>query len=127
MRRNLSLSDEFPEIVCLCGSTRFTEQMLIEQWKLTKLGYIVLSWCALPNSYFSGSDITHIGEQENVKEIVDEGHKRKIDLADWLKIINIEGYVGESTHSEIEYAEKLNKPIVYLEPKNEEKTKNDQT
>jgi len=55
------LSDR--KIICLCGSTRFTEEMLVKQWELTKQGYIVLSWCALPDSYFKGEDTTHhIGE-----------------------------------------------------------------
>jgi len=104
-----------PEIVCLCGSTRFTAEMLILQWELTKQGKIVLSWCALPDSYFAGEDKTHIGDQEGVKELVDEVHKRKIDLADSVFVLNIGGYIGESTRSEIEYAESKNKPIEYLE------------
>lgn len=106
-----------PKIICLCGSTRFTEQMLIKQWGLTKQGYIVLSWCALPDSYFKGEDKHHIGDQEGVKEIVDEGHLRKIDLADEVLILNIGGYIGESTRNEIIYAQKQGKPIHFLEQK----------
>jgi len=104
-----------PKIICLCGSTRFTEQMLVKQWELTKKGFIVLSWCALPDSYFIGQDTTHVGDQENVKEIVDEVHKRKIDLADECFILNIDGYIGESTRSEIEYAKAHGKVIKFLE------------
>lgn len=104
-----------PEIVCLCGSTRFTGEMLIKQWELTKQGYIVLSWCALPDDYFKGEDKTHIGDQEGVKEIVDEAHLRKIDLADEVFAINVNGYIGESTRKEINYAKKMGKPIKYLE------------
>lgn len=104
---------DFPKIVCLCGSTRFTKQMLIKQWELTKQGIVVLSWCALPDSYFSGEDKTHIGDQEGVKEIVDEVHKRKIDLADEVLVLHIDGYIGESTRSEIDYAIKANKPVRY--------------
>lgn len=102
----------FPKIICLCGSTRFTEQMLVLQWQLTKQGLIVLSWCALPDSYTRES---HIGDIEGVKEIVDEVHKRKIDLADEVFVLNINGYIGESTRSEINYAIKTNKPVEYLE------------
>ena len=109
------IPNELPKIICLCGSTRFTNEMLIKQWELTKRGYIVLSWCALPESYFIGSDNAHIGDQEGVKEIVDEVHKRKIDLADEVFVLNIDGYIGESTSSEIAYSEKLGKPIKYLE------------
>jgi len=103
------------KVVCLCGSTRFTEEMLVKQWELTKQGYVVLGWCALPSSYFSGEDKTHIGDKEGVKEIVDEVHKRKIDLTDEVMVLNIGGYIGESTRGEIEYAKANDKPIFYLE------------
>lgn len=108
-----------PKIICLCGSTRFTDQMLIKQWEFTKQGCIVVSWCALPESYFNGPEKTHIGDQEGVKELVDEVHKRKIDLCDEVFVLDVDGYIGESTQSEIEYAEKIGKPIRYLEEEEE--------
>lgn len=104
------------KVICLCGSTRFTNEMLIKQWELTKQGNIVLTWCALPDSYFKGEDKTHIGNQEGVKAIVDEVHKRKIDLADEVLVINVGGYIGESTRSEVEYAIEHDKPVKWLEP-----------
>ena len=103
------------KVICLCGSTRFTQEMLVYQWELTKQGNVVLSWCALPDWYFKGEDKTHIGDQEGVKELVDEVHKRKIDLADEVHVLNIGGYIGQSTRSEIEYARLTHKPILYLE------------
>jgi len=102
------------KIVCLCGSTRFTEQMLIKQWELTKQGFIVVTWCALPDSYFKTKDKFHIGDQENVKEIIDELHKRKIDLCDEVFVIDVDGYIGNSTRSEIDYALKVGRPVKYL-------------
>jgi len=94
--------------------------MLVKQWELTKQGFIVLSWCALPDSYFvwgeDDTDRTHIGDQEGVKEIVDEVHKRKIDISDEILVLNIGGYIGDSTISEILYAYKMNKPVSLLEP-----------
>lgn len=105
------------KIVCLCGSTRFTREMLIEQWELTKQGNVILSWCALPDNYFQGEDKTHIGDQEGVKQIVDEVHFRKIDLADEILVLNIGGYIGESTRNEINYATKVGKPVYYKEEK----------
>lgn len=108
---------EFPKIICLCGSTRFTEAMLILQWELTKRGFIVLSWCALPDSYFKGEDRHHVGDQEGVKEIVDEVHLRKIDLADEVHILNIGGYIGESTQNELNYAKEKGKIIHFSERK----------
>jgi hypothetical protein len=101
-------------IICLCGSTRFTREMLIKQWELTKQGYIVVSWCALPDDYYKGEDKAHVGDQEGVKMFVDEIHKRKIDISDEVLVIDIGGYIGESTRSEINYAAKQGKPIRYL-------------
>ena len=106
------------KIICLCGSTRFTEFMMIYQWELTKKGFIVVSWCALPDSYFQGDDKAHIGDQEGVKEIVDEVHMRKIDLADEVHILNIGGYIGESTQNELNYAKEQGKIIKFIEPQN---------
>jgi len=90
--------------------------MLIRQWELTKEGFIVLSWCALPDYYFTGKDKAHIGDQEDVKEIVDEVHLRKIDISDEVEVINVNGYIGESTKREIEYAKENGKPVSYLYP-----------
>lgn len=109
------------KIICLCGSTRFTELMLVKQWELTKQGCVVLSWCALPDSYFQGEDKTHIGDQEGVKEIVDEVHLRKIDLADEVLILNVGGYIGESTQNELNYAKKQGKIIKFIELRKEVK------
>lgn len=106
---------DMPKIICLCGSTRFTDVMLVIQWEFTKQGNVVLSWCALPDSYFEGQDKTHVGDQEGVKDIVDEVHKRKIDLSDEIFVINVDGYVGESTRSEIDYAIEHHKPVLWLE------------
>jgi hypothetical protein len=89
--------------------------MLVKQWELTKQGHVVLTWCALPDSYSDGSIDGHIADKENVKEIVDEVHKRKIDLADEILVLNVGGYVGNSTQSEIEYATRTGKTVKYLE------------
>lgn len=104
------------KVITLCGSTRFTHEMLIRQWELTKQGNIVLSWCALPDDYFEGDDKTHIGDKEGVKEIVDEVHMRKIDLSGRVHIMNIGGYIGEGTANEIRYAKSKGKVITYEEP-----------
>lgn len=105
-----------PKVITLCGSTRFTAQMLIKQWGLTKQGYIVLSWCALPTEYFlDPNKTTHLADQEGIRESMDELHKRKIDISDEVLVINVHGYIGESTRSEIEYARSKNIPIKYLE------------
>ena len=32
-----------------------------------------------------------------------------------MLVLNVDGYIGESTRSEIEYAEKAGRPVKYLE------------
>lgn len=96
-------------IVTLCGSTKFKDEFLKTQKELTLKGYIVISV-----GLFG-----HSGDNEvfsdGVKEMLDDMHKAKIDLADAIFVINVDGYIGESTKNEIEYAKKHNKEIFYLE------------
>lgn len=47
--------------------------------------------------------------------MLDDMHKRKIDMADGIYVINVGGYIGDSTRSEIEYAKALGKSVDYLE------------
>lgn len=92
-----------PRIVCLCGSTTWREAYRQANAKFTLLGYIVLSV-----GLFKGDP-----EWGTSKIALDELHKRKIDLADEVYVIDVENYIGESTRSEIEYAEKHGKQIRY--------------
>lgn len=98
------------KIVTLCGSTRFKEQFLDAQKQLTLEGYIVISVGLFGHS--GDDDVWKPG----VKEMLDDMHLRKIDLADEVFVINAGGYIGESTRREIAYAEKTGKIIKYLEP-----------
>lgn len=98
------------KIVTLCGSTRFKEQFLDAQKQLTLEGYIVISVGLFGHS--GDDDVWKPG----VKEMLDDMHLRKIDLADEVFVINVGGYIGESTRREIAYAEKTGKIIKYLEP-----------
>lgn len=107
-------STEKPKVVCFCGSTRFAEWFMIKRWELEKQGIITLGINILPDNYFAEGN-SHGAEQEGVKEILDELHKRKIDLSDEVFILNVNGYIGESTRSEIEYANSIGKIIKYLE------------
>lgn len=103
-----------PKVVCLCGSTRFKDAFDEANYRETMMGRIVLSvgffMHASGNKH--GEDIGATPEQ---KIALDELHKRKIDLADEVLILNVNGYIGESTRSEIEYAEAHKKPLRYLE------------
>jgi hypothetical protein len=104
-----------PSIVVLCGSTRFGEAFQEANLRLTMAGHIVLSiGCDLRSDHDLWSDKSE-DEIEEIKADLDELHKRKIDLADSVYVLNVGGYIGESTRSEIEYAEKLGRPIGYLE------------
>lgn len=105
-----------PHIVCLCGSTRFWREFQRASLAETLAGHIVLSIGAA-----SGTDDEHFGnlpreEYDRVKAMLDELHLRKIDLADEVLVLNVGGYVGESTRREIAYAESIGRPIRYLEP-----------
>jgi hypothetical protein len=101
-----------PKVICLCGSTRFIEAFAIKTWELEREGNIVLGCTLLPMWYCNVP--SHFGEATGTKEQCDELHKRKIDLADEVLILDVDGYIGESTRSEIEYATALGKPIRYL-------------
>ncbi len=103
------------KIVCFCGSTRFAQYFMIERWKLEKQGIITLGINILPDGYFAGEN-HHGAEQEGVKDILDELHKRKIDISDEVVILNVGGYIGQSTKAELEYALEIGKPVSYLEP-----------
>lgn len=99
-----------PKIVCLCGSTKFEEQFIITNRDETLKGNIVLS----VGVFAHGRDKQFISHTQKVK--LDNLHKRKIDLADEVIVLNVDGYIGKSTRSEIEYAKNNNKSIRYLLP-----------
>ena len=96
------------KIITLCGSTKFKEEFIAEQKRLTLEGNIVISV-----GLFGHSGDNEVWS-ESTKEMLDDMHKRKIDLADEIFVINPSGYIGASTRSEIEYAESADKPVNYL-------------
>jgi hypothetical protein len=104
-----------PEIVVLCGSTRFYDEFQAANYDLTMLGKIVLSVGFYPHALTKHGHGEGVGHDSSEKIALDELHKRKIDLADRVYVLNVNGYIGESTRSEIEYAERHGKPVDYLE------------
>jgi len=98
-------------IVCLCGSTRFIEQFATATWVLELEGNIVLG-CTLLPLWFCGVR-SHFAEVTGTKEQRDAHHLRKIDLSDEVLVLDIGGYIGESTRNEIAYAEQHGKPVRY--------------
>ena len=97
------------KVVTLCGSTRFKDTFMEIQKRLTLQGYIVISVGLFGHA--GGEEVW----TEGIKEMLDDMHKRKIDMADEIFVINVDGYIGSSTRSEIEYARKTGKPVRYLE------------
>lgn len=107
------------KIVTLCGSTKFKKEFLEVQKKLTLLGYIVISVGLFGHS--GDSEVWENmdeGTLTKTKSMLDDMHKRKIDLSDMIYVINVGGYIGESTRSEIEYAICTGKEVHYLESVN---------
>ena len=95
------------KVICLCGSTRFKQAFHEAYAKLSDEGSIVLSVSRL--------DPQHEAVCEAQDIIRHKLHLRKIELADEILVLNVGGYIGESTRNEIDHAKFLGKPILYLE------------
>lgn len=112
-----------PTIVCLCGSTRFYGAFQRAQYEETMAGRIVLSvgfYRPSPESESERVRYEHHGENigctPEQKIALDALHLKKIDLADEVLILNVGGYIGESTARELAYARELVKVVRFLEP-----------
>ena len=103
-------------VITLCGSTRFKDAFIEAQKVLTLQGNIVISVGLFGHS---GDNEVWEGMDENTlthtKEMLDDMHKRKIDMSDEIYVINVGGYIGDSTKSEIQYAISTGKGVRYLE------------
>jgi hypothetical protein len=109
MAKTLYIQATRPRIVCLCGSTRFSEAFRAANLRETLAGNIVLSiGCEWHSDQGLGLD-------EGVKARLDELHLRKIDLCDEVLILNVGSYIGPSTSRELEYARSRGKTIRFLE------------
>lgn len=97
------------KVITLCGSTKFKQEFIQMQKELTLRGNIVISVGLFGHS---GDDEVWT---EGTKEMLDDMHLRKIDMADEIYVINKEGYIGSSTKLEIAYAKKQGKTVKYLE------------
>ena len=105
------------KVITLCGSTRFKDAFLEAQKRLTLAGNIVISVGLFGHA--GDSEVWEGMAEDTVtrtKAMLDDMHKRKIDMADEIFVINVGGYIGDSTRSEIAYAEAHGKPVRYLEP-----------
>lgn len=103
----MNVSDKY-KIITLCGSIKFKDEFIKIQEKLTLEGNIILT----PNFF---NNIKKEDINEDFKKMLDKMHKQKIDMSDEIFVINVGGYIGESTRSEIEYAKIKGKKVSYLE------------
>ena len=94
-------------VVTICGSLRFKEIMMKEAIRLELLGNVVLT-----SVYPLKNGVSYKGEEI---EIFNKMHKEKIKLSDEIFVINKDGYIGDATKSEIEFAKLLDKTITYYE------------
>ena len=104
------------KVITLCGSTRFKDEFCKVQKELTLEGNIVISVGLFGHS--GDSEVWENMTEDTLtktKIMLDDMHKRKIDMADEIFVINKNGYIGESTKSEINYAIKTGKKVNYLE------------
>lgn len=107
------MTEQKPPVVCLCGSTKFYHAYQLANYQETMKGKIVLSVGFFPHSQeqVHGQEIGCTDEQ---KAMLDELHKRKIDLADEVLFLNVNNYMGNSTYSELAYAAEKGKQIRFL-------------
>lgn len=104
------------KVITLCGSTKFKNEFMKAQKDLTSQGNIVISVGLFGHS--GDNEVwEHMddGTLTKTKVMLDDMHKRKIDMADEIFVVNVGGYIGESTKSEIEYALNTGKTVNYLE------------
>lgn len=101
------------KVITICGSYKFKKEMVLAAEKLTLEGNCVL----MPNE-LSRSSKDDYSKEEAL--IIDKMHKEKIKLSDAIFVVNVDGYIGSSTKSEIEYAKNLNKEIMYYTDLKEE-------
>lgn len=96
---------ERPRVVCLCGSLRFAELFRSERRRLTSQGVIVLG----PEE--ADEELTP-ARRERLGEL----HLRRIDLADEVRVVSVDGYLGSATRREITYARSHGKVLSSVEP-----------
>jgi hypothetical protein len=103
-----------PKIVCLCGSSRFKDAFVWANLEETLKGNIVLSiGCDMKSDHEIFGRLS-AEEWAETKKKLDELHFRKIELADEVLVLNVGGYIGESTQNELNHAQMLGKTVRFL-------------
>ena len=107
-------------IITLCGSTRFKDEYIEVAKNLALDGHAVLSV-----NLFAHADGIELTTEQKLR--LDNAHKQKILLSDAIFVINKDGYIGESTYSEIDWAQRLKKEVYFLVDPSEDKDKDKDT
>lgn len=94
------------KVITVCGSFKFKDEIMKIAAKMELEGNV----CLIP--IFPSNDSKDIFNEEELM-ILGKMHKEKIKLSDTILVVNVNGYIGNSTRSEIEYAKSLNKEIIY--------------
>lgn len=105
-----------PRIITICGSTRFLNEIRAERIRLTLEGHVVIGpEVDMKDPVIQSLLVYRFGEFfiDHVKKNLDELHKAKIALADEVRVVNTDGYIGDSTMSEIIFAKSLRKRVSY--------------
>lgn len=93
------------KVVTICGSIRFAKEMITIASDLEK----DYGWCVIQCVYdLNPETIT----QEEMDKVVN-AHWTKIDISDAIYVVNINGYIGNSTQNEINYAISKGKEVIY--------------
>ena len=94
-------------VVTICGSTRFKDEIQAVARDLTMQGHIVLAPCV-----FHHADNDELTTEQKIR--LDNLHKQKINMSDAIFVVNVDGYIGESTYGEIDWAERMKKEVYFL-------------
>jgi len=103
-----------PKIIVLCGSSKFVDIMAVAEWFIERDELAITMGLNLLPQWYPNVPADHLAEHEGCAEAMDELHLRKIDLSDEIFVVDWDGYIGESTSNEIEYAKKKGKQIRYF-------------
>ena len=94
-------------IITICGSTRFKDQILASARSLTLDNHIVLA-----PFIFHHADDEELTQEAKIR--LDNLHKEKINMSDAIFVVNVDGYIGESTYGEIDWAQRMKKEVYFL-------------
>lgn len=99
------------KVITLCGSTKFKDDFEQVNRLLTLQGHVVISL-----GFFEQNEGVELTEEQI--ELFKTIHFKKIDLSDEIFVIDVNGYIGQSTKGEIAYAKSKGKTIRYLSQSN---------